>query len=338
MIKIVTYRGYKTSVIYADETTFGTPVTADTVVEGKVQTFTLTQNNNLVRVTGLGEGRTETAVLLGNYECTWSMEYYPSAFDFLKFGIGVMSGAGSTASPYVLTEGVFRSTTDLNTATIELGSNDVSGGTHNVDTITSAIINSVGIALELGAPVKVTLEGFGQKVVSKATAPVTQTNDTNQIWMYQQGTFKWDGSAVGRVQSATININNNIDPEVGRGLGSRFVQEWEPGLLKYDWTVVVKMTNTVATTMRDAFYGQANSPSEGVDPAEPTFYDIIFNLSQGSSSGDKQGQILVSDCAINDISKPVNIGDNLVEVTINGTGKNATNDSGRKLFKWWTTT
>ena len=335
---MVTYRGYKTSIIYKAESTFGTPVTPDTVVEGKVQTFTLNQNNNLVRLTGLGEGRTETFVGLSDYECTWSMEYNPADFDFLQFGVGALSGAGSTADPYVLTEGVFRSASDFNTATIEVGSNDTSGGTHDVDIITSAIINSIGISLEVGQPLKLSLEGFGQKVISKATAPVTQTNNTNQIWMYQQGNWLWNGSAVGRVQSATININNNITPDVGRAIGSRFVQEFEPGLLKYDWVVVVKMTDTLATTMRDAFYGQANSPSEGVDPAEPTQYAAIMQLQQGTSSGDKRAQILLTDCTINDISKPVNIGDNLVELTINGTAKNATPDTGNKLFKWWTVT
>lgn len=336
---MVTYRGYKTSIMYKVEAAFGTPVTPDTVIKGKIQTVSLNQTNNLIRTMGLGEGRNETFVGFGNYECTWSMEYQIASFEFLEFAIGEIGGSGTTAAPYYLEEQDFRDqTTGMKTFTMEINSQDISGGTHNVDTITSAVINTVGLSLELGAALKCTLEGFGQKVVSKATAGVTFTADTTKPWIFSQGAFSWNGSSVGRVISATININNNYDPEVGRQIGSRFVEEFEPGARKYDWVIVCKMTSAIATTLRDAFYGQANSPALGVDSAEPTFYDIILTLSEGAVSTDRNAQIKLSDCAINDISKPINIGDNIVEITINGTAKKGTTDTSNRPIKWWTTT
>ena len=63
------------------------------------------------------------------------------------------------------------------------------------------------------------------------------------------------------------------------------------------------MTNTIATTLRDHFYGIANSPHLGALSSEPTFYAIIFNLSEGATAGLRNAQILLSNCSINDISK-----------------------------------
>lgn len=336
---MVTYRGYQTKVAYKAETVFGTSVTVDTSIKGKIQSVTINQTNNLIRVAALGEGRNEVFVGWGNYDCTWSMEYNPTAFDFLEFGIGIKAGSGTTAAPYSLAESEFRSATlGMKTCTIEVDGKDISGGTFNVDTMTSAVINTIGLTMELNQALRCTLEGFAQKVVSKATVGQSIVADTALLWIFSQGAFKWNGSAVGRVQSGSININNNYDPDVGREIGSRFAEEFEPGLRKYDWTCVVKMTSTVATTLRDHFYGQADSPHLGISEAEPTFYDLVFNFAEGAASSDRIAQILLSDCAVNDISKPVNIGDNLVEVTINGTAKKGTTDSSNKPFKWWTIT
>ena len=325
--------------MYKTEATFGTPVTVDTAIKGKIQNITINQTNNLIRVAALGEGRNEVFVGFGNYECSWSMEYQPAAFDFLEFGIGHKAGSGTTAAPYYLEESDFRDyTSGMKTCTIEVNGQDVSGGTFNVDTMTSAIINTIGLTIELGQALRCTLEGYAQKVVSKATTGETFTPDTTLPWIFSQGAFKWDGSAVGRVQSGTININNNFDPDVGREIGSRFVAEFEPGLRTYDWTITVKMTSALATTLRDAFYGQANSPDTGVASAEPSFYDIILNFAEGAASTDRVAQVLLTDCSINDISKPVNIGENIVEVTINGAAKKGTTDTTNRPFKWWTIT
>lgn len=342
MVKIVTYRGYKTVVVYDEETSYGAGATPASVIKGKLSTVSINKNNTLIRTVGLGEGRNETFVGFGNFEGTWSMEYEIADFDFLQFGIGAMDGSGSTAAPYYLEEKNFMDYTagadsGQKSFGLIINSLDVSGGTHDKETLSGCITNTIGLSLNLGETLKCSLEGF-YKTVTSATATTSYTADTTKPWTFAQGAFKWNSSAVGRVTSATININNNFDPEVGRQIGSRFVEAAEPGLRKYDWVITVKMTDTVATTLRDAFYGQANSPSEGIDTAEPTFYDVVLNLAEGTSTGDRQAMILLSDCAINDISKPINIGDNIVELTINGTAKTGTTDTVNKPIKWWTTT
>lgn len=336
---MVTYRGYKTSVQYDSETAYGSGATPDTAIEGKMQTLTINNTNNLIRTTGLGEGRNETFVGFGNFECTWSMEIELASFNFLQYAIGPRSGSGTTAAPYYLEEADFRgySGTVLESFAMEVAALDVSAGTHNVDTISGCVINTVGLQLNVGQTLKCSLEGFAKSPTS-GTSATAYTPDTTKPWIFSQGVFKWNGSTVARVTAATINISNNYDPEVGRELGSRFPTEMEPGLRKYDWTITVKMTSAVATTLRDDFYGAANSPSAGVASAEPTFRAIILNLSEGATSGLRNAQILLSGCAINDISKPINIGDNIVELTINGSAKTGTTDTVNKPIKWWTAT
>jgi len=333
---MVTYRGYKTFVQYDVETSYGSGASPDTAIKGKISTVTINKVNNLIRTVGLGEGRNETAVMFGNFDVNWSMEYELASFDFLQYMIGPRSGSGTTLAPYYLEEADYMgySGTALRTFGMEVGSEDV-GGTDDVETLSGCVINSVGFTLNLGETLKCSLEGFARTVVS-STSATAFTADTTKPWIFAQGNFKWNGSNVARVQSATININNNFDPEVGREIGSRFVEAMEPGLRKYDWTITVKMTDTIATTLRDHFYGQANSPDTGVESAEPSFYDLILSLSEGSSVGNRNAQILLSDCSINEISKPINIGDNIVELTINGSAKKGTTDTSNRPIKWWT--
>lgn len=334
---MVTYRGYKTSVQYATETSYGTGGTPSTAIEGKIQTLTINNTNNLIRTTGLGEGRNETFVGWGNFECSWSMEIELASFNFLQYAIGPRGGSGTAVAPYYLEEADFRGYTGTTLASfiMEVAGLDVSAGTHNVDTLSGCVINSVGLQLNIGQTLKCSLEGFAKKVTS-GTSATAYTPDTTKPWIFSQGVFKWNASTVARVTGATINISNNYDPELGRELGSRFPSEMEPGLRKYDWTITVKMTSAVATTLRDDFYGTANTPSDGIASAEPTFRNIILNLSEGVTSGLRNAQILLSNCAINDISKPINIGDGIVELTINGTAKNGTLDTVNKPIKWWT--
>jgi len=334
---MVTYRGYKTSVQYGTETAYGTGATTSVAIEGKIQTATVNSTNNLIRLNGLGEGRNETFVGFGNFECTWSMEIELASFNFLQYAIGPRSGSGTAIAPYYLEEADFRGYTGTTLASfgMELAALDYTGGTHNVDVLSGCVINTVGLQLNVGQTLKCSIEGYAKKPTS-GTSATAYTPDTTKPWIFSQGVFKWNGTTVARVTNATINISNNYDPDTGRELGSRFPTEMEPGLRKYDWTITVKMTSAVATTLRDDFYGIANTPSDGVISAEPTFRAIILSLSEGAASTNRNAQILLTDCAINDISKPINIGDNIVELTINGTAKKGTTDTVNKPIKWWT--
>lgn len=265
------------------------------------------------------------------------MEIELASFDFLQHLIGPKSGSGTAATPYYLEEAdwVAYSGTAIRTFSMEVASLDNAGGTNDVETITGCVLNKASFNLNLGATLKCTVEGFG-KTVTSGTSATAYTPDTTKVWIFAQGNFKWNGSTVARVTSATINVDNGFDQELGAQIGSRVIEAAEAGLRKYDWVVTVKMQSAIATTLRDHFYGQANSPLIAMASAEPTFYDLIFDLSEGAGSGNRNAQIKLSNCAINDISKPISLGANLVELTINGTAKAATTDTVNKFVKYWT--
>ena len=59
------YKAYKTGILYKAETTWGTAVTVDTALQGKVTAFTANWANNFFREQGLGEGRNATFIGFG---------------------------------------------------------------------------------------------------------------------------------------------------------------------------------------------------------------------------------------------------------------------------------
>lgn len=342
---MVTYRGYKTFIKYDEETAYGSGSAgsvAASVIKGRIQSVNITENNNLIRTAGIGEDRNETFVGWGNYDCTWSMEYDIADFDFLRFAIGAWAGSGTTAAPWYLEEKSFMdytagSASGLKSFFMDAAFMDVTGGTNEIHTLSGCIINNVGLSLALGSTLKCSVDGFSKQSYTSGSVP-TFTADTTKPWIFAQGAFLWNGSSVARVTSATINFANNFDPETGRELGSRFITAAEPGLRKYDWTATVKMTSAVATTLRDHFYGQANSPNAGLDGSEPTLYSLSLRLREGTASGDRQALLQLANCSINDISRPVNIGDNIVELTFNGAAKSGSVEASNRPIKWYTTT
>ena len=335
---VTTYRGYKTVVVYADETAYGTGGTASTAIKGKIQSVTINKNNNLNRTLGLGEGRNETFHGWGNFEGTWTMEYEVAGFEFLRYLIGALDGDGEPGTPYFLVEKDlmnYDSGEDNGLKSFQMIVNSLdTNSTSDKETLSGCIINTAGFQLNLGETLKCSLEGFFKKPLNDVTTTAF-TADTTKPWIFSQGTFKWNNEPVARVTSAAININNNFDPEVGRELGSRFVEAAEPGLRKYDFTITVKMTSAVATTLRDHFYGKANSPDEGVSSAEPTLYGLKLELSEGSTTGDRNAVITLADCSLMDISKPINIGENIVELTINGAAKKGETTTNNRPIRWW---
>ena len=334
---MVTFKGFNTRIQYVSETAYGTCAAAvDTVISGKIKNFNPEMNNNFYRTQGLGEGRNETQTLLGAFDCKWTMELEVGTdFAFFKYLIGSRIGSGTTAAPYYLEEAdimKYAAPAPLLTSfKMEVGSE--AGTTDDVDTYYGNIINRATFNFAIGKPLTASIEGFAKTVLSSTTA-TGYTANTDKVFMFQQGSFSFDAT-VSRVQSGSITVDNGYDPEENREMGSRFIAEPQPNERKYDWTVVVKMTDTIATTLRDYFYGQANSPSTGVTDAEPTSYAVILQFTEGAVSGDNIGKILISDNFIDRISKPVAVGGGYVEMTITGHGRKGTTDTINKPFIWW---
>jgi hypothetical protein len=330
---MVTYKGYNTNVRYVAETSFGTGGVIGTAIGGKVTSFNPTLNNNLKRTQGLGEGRNATVTQYGNLDATGTIEYEVADFTFLQFLIGAMSGSGTIGSPYVLTESENIDYSTMSTFKMEVTSEDAV--TDDSDVYTGCHLTEGNISANEGEIMKGTANWVAKTVTSSTAGTVAYSPSTIKPWMFWQGTLKYGAapSAVAKVTSFSLTVNNNS--QIYRALGSRLIQQPEFGIRTYDFTITVKMSDAIATTMRDDFYGQVNTPIDNPASSNPiTGRKLQLDLTEGAGSGARQGTIYLDEVNFNDIAKPVTLGEGIVEVTINGYARKAGNTA--KPFSWYT--
>lgn len=323
---------FRTEIQYGGESTYGTEV-ATTQEIGKVSKFTPTHNNNLMHIQGLGEGRDVTHSLYGVYDCGFDIEWEVSDFAFLKHWIGPQTGSGNTSSPYILTENDY---VGLNTSTIQCFSMEVNHqdlATDDTDTYTGCVGNNFSLSGQIGSTLKCKASGVARSVTSSTTGTAYTAITTNP-WIMAQGTWSWGTgpSAVAGIQSFTVDYSNSLI--ISRDIDSRFIAMPIAGIRSYKFSIVVKMTSTIATTFRDVFYGQANSPVTGVASASVIpDYELKILFSEGSSAGNRNAYLWLDACSIDSISKDISVGGDVVALTISGTAQ-----TGRSNvpISWWT--
>lgn len=311
---MVTYKGYSTGLMYKAEAVYGTAVTVDTAIQGKVTAFTADWNNNFFREQGLGEGRNETVTGFGPFDVGGTIEGSVGEFDFFAHGIGGSSGSGTAASPYVLNEGANVGFTGNDIKSFTMQAFD-DRSTDMVDTYAGCLLNNITFTATQGDYLRFSADWIG-KTVATDTSGETFSADTTDIWSFQQGTFKWDSTPteVAKVTSFTVTISNNL--YVYRALGSRLIEQPEAGLRKYDFTIVCKMTDSIITTLQQDVLGQANSPHLGQSSSSPSATNEIQLYFTGPTN--KEAYIQLDECFLNSMSKPINLGEGIIEVTFTG--------------------
>jgi len=330
----------KTALQSGDETTWGTEVTTNTVI-GTVKSYTPDSRWDIYEVRGAGDGREAQNFVKTRFSCRPTIVYEVHEFSFLKHAIGPRDGDGSTGDPYTLTEADYTGTTaDTNIipASIECGS---VGSSDDVDTYTGCFIDSFTLDATLGGVLTCTANLICKSVTS-STSATAYTPPTTHPWvMTSEGTFKWGDtpSSVSGVRSVSITYNNNMI--VYGDWNTIFISMPIAGERNITWSATVVMSSTVATTLRDDFYGQANSPVDDEGEAEPEAdKELHLIFSQGSSSGDKKAEIYLDQCMIESISKPITMGTgDVVLVTFSGRAKTSGKTGASNVFaKWWTVT
>jgi len=337
---MTTYRSFNTAFLYAADTAFGTAAASIvTPIEGRLLGITINENNNITRSVGLGDGRNDQNYTYGPYSANFSMEYELAKFDFLQFGMGAITGSGTAVAPYYLPELNFigySGVTECKTFSASLEAVDIGTSTHYILTLLSCIINTIEISFEYGRPVTVRVSGFIYKVNKSSAASTTFTKNTDRLWIFSQSNFNYNGSDIGLVQSAAVSINNNIDYDKNRGLGSRFIFGYEFGLRKYDFNLTAKLQKTFFTTLHQDFQGNAAGPDTGISTSEVASKSIIFDVSEGSASTNRNGQISLTSGVIDQFSTPIAISENVIQVSMSGYCKAGITETVNKPIKWWT--
>ena len=334
---MVEYRPSNSYVIYGGEVgSFGAGGTPNTNI-GIVTNFSPSFKNTNLRLHGVGDGRNAILTAYGMLELTGTVDFQVIDFNFFRHLIGPRTGSGTSGAPYVLTEADNYSqsaSSGIQIFTMEAAGYDET--TDDVETYKGCWINSATLNFSLDTPLNASVN-WGASTVTGGTSAAGYTANTRVPYLMQSGTFSWGTTptAVTRVQSGSITIYNN--PVIMREVGSRFVTGVAAGQRMYDFTVELIMTDALRATLEQDLYGQAvaSGPATGIAAASPPAnreLALVFTI-----SGTDTAQILLNDCYIEERTKPIPIGNELIRVTYTGwahSGGNTANTN--QPLRWWT--
>ena len=301
------YKGYNTGIMYKSESTYGTAVTVDTAVEGKVTAFGANWANNFFREQGLGEGRNATFTGFGPFDAGGTIEWIPTEIDFLQYVVGAKSGDGSSGTPFILTEA-----DTLTSFTMQAFNNAASD---MVDTYEGCVLNNCTLTIAEGDLLRASADWVAETVRTN-TAGAAFSANTAAPWNFAQGILKWGASPTTEayITNANITISNNLF--VYRALGSRFIKEPATGMRRYDFNVTVKANSDLLGTMQQDLMGQANTPIAGTASASPTASLELLLYFSGPTN--QVLNIQLDEAAIETISKPVDLGGGVIELSLTG--------------------
>lgn len=330
-----------THIMYAAETTWGTPVTVSKKI-GTIKSFTPRKSWDVYEVQGAGDGREVQNYLKTRLNVGGTLAAELHEFEFLKHAVGPLAGLGTTASPYTITEadhtGV-ASSTDIIPFTLEVGSESTAD---DVDKYEGCHINTFTLDFTLGAPVMLTADFVAENVVS-STSATTYTALTTKPLMSTAMTFKWGQtpSALSStpLRNVTITYNNNL--KVFGDWSTMLILQPQTGKRRITWSATMVMTASAATALRDDFYGQANSPLTGASQSEfESNNEIEVAVDEGATSGLRRNYCYLDQCIIEEIQKPISIDNtDLVLVTFVGRAKTGGKTGSSNVFlTWWTVT
>lgn len=328
------YTPLKTAIWSGAEGTWGTAATIDTKL-GTIKSFVGNQSWEVMEIAGCGDGREVQNHLRTRFNVRPVVTFEVHNFDFLRHAIGPRAGAGTTASKYTITEADTYGVTaisDIIPMTIEVAGDDA---TDDVDKYRGCFIDEFELSGNLGGVLTATINCIGKDILSSTTATAYTPLTTYPYTMTGEGTFKYDTTptAISGMRSFSIRMKNNSI--VYGDWNTVFIIQPLTGERRYTFSTTVVMSSTMATQIRDKFYGQANSPIDD-EPEFAADAELHAIFSQGSSSGDRNAEIKLDQCIIENISKPINYGSgDAVLLTFSGRAKTALSNV---FVTYWTTT
>ncbi|KKM21465.1 hypothetical protein LCGC14_1635150 [marine sediment metagenome] len=315
---MATIKMHNAGVMYAAEAVYGTAVSVTTPLAGKTATVTLNMAHNLGRTVGLGEGRNQntTSPTYGGFDVAGTIEWEVGDLDVLQFCVGPITGSGTGASPFILNEAaaIGFTTDDIKSFSMEVAANEATDFGYLLQ---GCVIGTVTLTAAVGDKLRGSFD-FTAQTCSQLSAVTTYTPSTVTPWVFQQGDILWGTtpSSIAKVAQIGITLNNNL--QLYRSIGSRFIEQPEPGERKYDFTTVLRMTELIATTVATDFLGGL-SPATGVDSAVPqNNNELQLQFAEGNASTDRHMTIQLDECYLEAQSMPFEMGGGILEGTYNG--------------------
>lgn len=321
-----------TRYMYGPQTSAYATVGTRTTVLGRVQSFTPINKNGLMHDVGLGEGFNVAQSYFGPYDCGGSVVFNPTDFDFLKHWIGPKSGAGTAGDPYTLTEDdvVGLTSSDIQVFSFEVANS--TEGTPDVTTYVGCVGDTFDLSGAIGSKLNCNATFIARHPDNTSTTPTAYSADTGNAFLMLGGTWSWGATptALTGVQSFNLRYSSNLIGPSNRDIDSRFIVQPVLGGRSYNFSLVIKMTSTLAASIRNDFYGASGTPATGGATANPTA-DLEFKVAL--LTGSKNALFWLDQCSVDDISVPHQLNGGLALLTINGTAKSGRTNT---PIKWWT--
>lgn len=249
--------GFDSLLGVAEETAFGTFVTASTWVEfdseSIVKTVDFQNQNSLVGRRGFHR-RVE-----GQHAVAGDITYNLNAVNGLMFIKNVMGGSvTSLHSASSITTGTNQSHTielgdwSTQTAPAALSIQKRVGATQMFE-VSGARVNQMVISGSINNPVKATVNIVAQDMSLSAASNATLDFSTVRPFLFFDGTYTSDatttslGTTVEDIMSFELTINNNIITDDGaRRLGSKTIQNLTPGQREVNLSISQRFDSTAA--------------------------------------------------------------------------------------------
>ena len=322
----------RTEIMYGTESTYGTAVSATTAI-GKITNFTVNENQGIIGLRGVGEGRNINQWIYGNYDVSGTISWEVSDFTFMQYAVGPLTGAGtSDAAPKILTEADEYGTgaSDINSFTMVV--NDEDSSADQEDTYTGCILGEITVQGTEGGRVTATAPWVGQSSSKDTTIANPYTKVTiNPYLVSQTSSIKWGAtpSALAKIVSWSVTLRNNFI--AFRSVGTRFIEQPVAGPRDYLFTVTLRDSQAILATLESNFLNDASSPytpTDAVASGSPTAsLELEIKFGEGVGSGDRKATIGLDETTLFDHSRAISIGGGIVQKTYNGGAKEGKNST-----------
>lgn len=257
-------------ILIGEESTFGTPVTADKDI-GIIQSFNANENNSSIIVEGSSSRETQQ-LSVGQFNCEPSFEYLYQHGRFFEYLFGGTTVHAQSSNDWKHT---FAMGNYLTGFTLESGFNK---DTDVVSKYTSCYINTLEIRLELNGLIRCSATCIGQKPVNNASASSAVVSTIPVFSSYSGSLSTGTDSSeveVTPIDSFSITFDNRLVSI--EGANSRFKTDIVPGVMR----ITYEFTKTFDTVTEYQRFLGGTSPSSG----DPTEFSLIFNANNGVSLG-----------------------------------------------------
>ena len=288
------YHSKNAYALIGQESTWGTPVTADRDI-GIIQNITATSRNNIIKAFGLSD-RNVAKLVTGKFDVGLDGEIQFQHGRLLEYTLGSVGHVETTGD----WKHTFTEADETPSFTLEDGFN---GTTDVVLTYAGCKIANTTIALAVDGILTQRFTGIA-KTVATGTSASSGVVSALPVFHSLTGELKLETVALGKVQSFDVTINNNT--EIVFELGNRFGAEAISKNREYDFTFSMAFESL---DEYNEFLGQANSPIT----TEVTPVTIEFKASNGTAlgSGNREFFIKFTDAKIEEVGVPVRVGENV---------------------------